>query len=497
METNSLTKSYYMGILKCLSYAIIMVGVVAILPVSLVAFYPEEVYQMKCFVYPGVICIFLGYLIHFFVGQFSIDEFKRNGGSLLVILVWIVSIFLGAFPLYLTGDYSFSGALFESTSGFTTTGFTITDVENTTHMILLYRSLLHLLGGVGLVLILSLIVSRIFNMQLFKAEGHTDSIEPSVAHSARMIIIIYLGLIISGTILYCIFGMPLFDAVNHAISAVSTGGFSTKASSIGYWHSVPIDITTIVLMFLGATNFLVTISILRGRFGAVVKNSETRIFVLLMTIATPIVVVELLVNGICESVLSAIDNGIFQVVSIATTTGLSTVDEFLPSCGNAIIPIIILMMVGGNSGSTAGGIKAYRVALGIRSIYYDIRSEATSNKLHRGKYIYRYGKMDTIPDKAQLSNFSYIVLYLILGIAGACALMQCGYSFHESFVEFFSALGTVGMSIGIVTPDMSNATMWIIMIGMLVARLEIYVFVFGLYRIVDDIKDLFKKGVKG
>lgn len=494
MNTENLKKAYYLSIIKCLSYVIGMVGVVVLLPVIMVIFYPEEQSQMQCFVLPGIAYILLGYLIYLFLNQYSVSEFQKNGGHLFVLLIWVISIVLGAIPFYLTGGYSFVGALFESTSGFTTTGFTITDVENTTHMILIYRSLLHLIGGVGMVLVLSLILSRTFNMQLFKAEGHTDSIGASVALSARMIIIIYLGLIIGGTVLYTVFGMPIFDAVNHSISAVSTGGFSTKASSIGYWHSVPIDITTIVLMFLGATNFLTSLTFLRGKWRSVINNSETRLFVFLIALVTPIVTVELLVNGICEHVLSAIDNAVFQVVAIITTTGLSTVDNFLPRCGNALIPIIFLMMVGGNSGSTAGGIKAYRAALAVRTLFYNYRSETESKRIHRGKYIYRYGKMETIKDSEQISNYSYITLYILIGLLGTFALMCCGYPFLDSFVEFFSALGTVGMSIGIVSPAMSEGAMWIIMIGMLMARLEINVFIISLFRISAIVRDVFKRG---
>ena len=493
MEKENLTKAYYYTILRCLSYAIVMVGVITIIPTILVLFYPAEKSQLQCFVLPGVAYIFVGYLIHLFTGNVSMGELKRNSGPLIVLLLWIVSIVCGAVPFYMTGEYTFVGGLFEATSGFTTTGFTITDVENATHMVLLYRSLMHLLGGVGLVLILSMIMSKTFNMQLFRAEGHTDSIGPSVSYSARTIILIYLGLIISGTILYTVFGMPIFDAVNHSISAVSTGGFSTKASSIGFWHSVPIDITTIVLMFLGATNFMTTMLLLRGKFKSVINNSETRIFIFLIAVVTPILIVELMVTGICENVLSAIDNAVFQVVAIITTTGLSTVDDFLPRCGNALIPLLILMIVGGNSGSTAGGVKAYRAALAARSLYYDARHEAEDNRIHRGRFIMHFGKRDTITEQMQNINYGYILLYFMIGLAGSFALMLCGYDFTDSVIEFFSALGTVGMSIGIVGPDMGNGAMITMMIGMLIARLEIYVFIFSIFRIVEDIKDIFRR----
>ncbi|MBR5015375.1 MAG: hypothetical protein IKX52_00985 [Clostridia bacterium] len=275
MEKKELNKSYYLGILKCLSYPIFMVGVVTVIPSLLFLFYPEEKALMQYFAIPGIAYLFLGYLIRLFTQNYKVTELKKNSAPVVVLLIWIISIFLGAIPFFLTKDYSATQALFEATSGFTTTGFTVTNFKTVSHMVLLYRSLLHLLGGVGLILILSLLVSDAFGMQLFKAEGHLDKIEPSVSYSARTITIVYLGLITGGTILYTVFGMPLFDSINHAISAVSTGGFSTKAQSIGYWHNVPVDVTTVVLMMLGATNFMATVLLFKGKFMSVFKNSET------------------------------------------------------------------------------------------------------------------------------------------------------------------------------------------------------------------------------
>ncbi len=493
MEKKDLNKSYYMGILRCLSYPIFMVGIVTVIPSLLFIFYPEEKGLMQYFAIPGVAYLFIGYLIRLFTQDYKVAELKRNSAPVVTLLIWIISIFIGSIPFYLTKDYTFTQALFESTSGFTTTGFTVTDFNTVSHMVLLYRSLLHLLGGVGLILILSLVVSNTFGMQLFKAEGHLDKIEPSVSYSARTIIVIYLGLITGGTILYTIFGMPLFDSINHAISAVSTGGFSTKAQSIGFWHNVPVDITTVVLMMLGATNFMATMLLFRGKFKSVFKNSETLVTLFFIAVTTPIVIGQLFANGICEHLPSAIDNAVFQVVAVITTTGLSTVDDFFPRSTFALMPLIILMFIGGNTGSTAGGMKAYRVSLGLRSIYYETRSAAESNRIHRGRFFYHFGKKENFTREEQSANNTYILMYLAIGFVGTFALSLCGYDFKDSFIEFFSALGTVGMSSGIVGRDMSNASMWIIMVGMLIARLEIYIFILSGTRIVTEIKELLKR----
>ncbi len=468
-----------------------------LLPLVLLFFYPEEIYQLPCFALPGVLSIFMGYLIKLFTPRHSIKNLKRHQGSVVVLLIWIVSILVGAIPFLMTKEYTFTEAIFETTSGFTTTGFTVTDVENASHMILLYRSLLHLFGGVGLILILSTVLSNVYGMQLFSAEGHTDRLTPSILHSARTIMYIYLGFIIGGTILFVSFGMPLFDAVNHAISAVATGGFSTKSQSIGYWsvnrigliNSIGIDLTAMVLMILGSINFMASLALLRGKFKDFISHSETKVTLFLIAIVTPITTVMLLTTGICEQTLSAIDNAAFQVVSILTTTGLSTVDNFLPRAEFALVPLFVLMLVGGHSGSTAGGIKASRTALAVKSLFYDVRDQILPRRVVTSRNINKFGKRVQFTHEDQTQNYTYIFIYMIIGFLGSFALTLNGYSFRDSIIEFFSALGTVGLSIGIVGPGMSNFTMWIFMVGMLIARLEVYIVIFAFARIGTDISE--------
>ncbi|MDD6807705.1 MAG: potassium transporter TrkG [Oscillospiraceae bacterium] len=483
----------YLAILGALAYVIIMLGIIMLVPVLITPFYPDEKDTIQCFVIPGVLSIFAGYLIKQFTTGYKLKNLKRNSGSVIVLLIWLVSILIGSIPFMMTGEYTFTQAIFETTSGFTTTGFTITDVENASHLVLLYRSTLHLFGGVGLILILSSILSNVYGMQLFSAEGHTDRLTPSLLHSARTILCIYLGFIIGGTALYIIFGMDPFDAVNHAISAVATGGFSTKNDSIGYWHSVPIDIVTIVLMLLGATNFMASLCLLKGNFRRFLNNSETKVTAFLLAIVTPIITVMFLVENICPNVLSAIDNAVFQAVSLITTTGLSTINDFLPRASFAIVPIIILMLVGGHTGSTAGGIKAYRIALAAKSLKYDVREQIEPKRIMHSRDITRFDKHSQITQSEQSGNYTYILIYFAIGMLGTFGLTLCGNSFSESFIEFFSALGTVGMSIGLISPDMSNAEMWIIIVGMIIARLEVYIVILGFSRIFIDVKEIIMK----
>ena len=495
MKENFGIASDYKAILSSLAYVIMLLGLIMLLPLLCLPFYPEEQEQMHCFIYPGVISIFVGYLIKLFTSGNSISNLKRNRGALMVLLIWIVSSFVGAFPFYLTGDYTFLEALFESTSGFTTTSFTVTDVENASHMILLYRSTLNLFGGVGLVLILSSVLSSIYGMQLFSAEGHTYQLSPSLRKSASIILRIYFIFIVLGSALYIAFDMEPFDAINHAIAAVSSGGFSTHADSMAYWcsatttKSVAIDIITIILMLLGATNFMSSLLIIKGDLKGFLHHGETRVTFGLMILTIPIVFAALLTTGICQTIPSAIDNAVFQVVSIMTTTGFTTIPNFLPRCSFALIPIILLMIVGGQSGSTACGIKAYRADVAIRTLFYDCRDKIDSKRVIRSREILRFGKSEKLTTQEQTQNSTYILLYIIFGLAGTFALMCCGNTFEESFVTFFSTLATVGIPLGVVDETMTNAEMWILMAGMLFARLEAYTILLGILRIFMDFSE--------
>lgn len=476
----------YLAAAKAIGYLMILLGTIIMVPLSMLLFYPEEQYQAPYFIVPGVVSILAGYLVKLFTAPYRIRSLRKHAGSVVVLLIWIVAIFIGCFPFFLSGDYTFTQSIFEATSGFTTTGFTVTDVDNATHMILLYRSMLHLVGGVGLILVLTTILSGVYGMQLFSAEGHTDRLAPSPLNTARSILLIYMGFIIGGTLCFIRFGMTPFDAFNYAISAVATGGFATESSSIGYYHSAFIDLTAVVLMILGATNFMASMYFLKGKFRGYFRHVEVEAYAFLLAIVSPIAVTQLLASKICVSIPSAIDNGVFQVVSILTTTGLSTVDNYLPRAGYALLPLVLLMMVGGHSDSTAGGIKAYRFALAFKSLRWDVMENIFPNRQIRAREISRFGKKDPVTRDMQTQNYSYILIYLLILCAGAFGLTLCGYDIKEAFVEFTSCLGTVGMSIGLVDRETGTVALWIFIVGMIIARLEVYIILLGIARIGMD-----------
>ena len=273
---------YYLGIFT------MMIGLIILFPLIMLIFYPEESNNAYCFIIPGISLIFLGYLCHFFFKDVQKDNLQKGQDSLLVVLVWIISIISSAFPFMLTGKYNFTQAVFECTSGYTTTGLSVVDVANTPKIFLFFRSVMLFVGGVGLVLVLTAAISDRYGLRLYNAEGHNDKLLPNLAKSARLILAIYSGYILLGTIAYCIAGMSLFDAVNHSIAALSTGGFSTRAENILYYHSVAIDIISDVLMLLGSTNFMIHLYLVRGKLKYVWKHCETRFLLISFLVAVPV-----------------------------------------------------------------------------------------------------------------------------------------------------------------------------------------------------------------
>ena len=227
------------ALIRSLGFLCLMLTVILLAPLVLLAFWPEESHEAKAFLVPSALSLLLGgILISLSRGQHAL-VLRKHASSMILLVLWTVAVAICAIPFLMVG-YSVPQAFFESMSGLTTTGLSVTDVEAVSHMVLLYRSLLHLIGGVGLVLVLTAILANHYGMQLFTAEGHTDRLSTSPFRSARTILSLYGGFILAGILLYIMFGMPLFDAVNYSISAVATGGFSIHADSIGHYQSVPI-----------------------------------------------------------------------------------------------------------------------------------------------------------------------------------------------------------------------------------------------------------------
>ncbi len=475
----------YIGVL------LMIIGGIVLLPLCTLLFYPAEALEARYFILPGILSIMTGYLLFYNIRGKEKGQLQRNQDAVIVVTCWILAIVICALPFMLSGKYNFTQAVFEMTSAWSTTGLSVVDVEHTSHLFLMYRSTVLFFGGIGLVLIMLSVQSDTYGMRLYAAEGHSDRLLPNLLKSARIIITIYLCYILSGVVLYVLFGMSPFDAIIHSIGALSTGGFSSRAQSIGYYNSVPIEMITIVLMILGNINFLAHLFLIRGKLRNFFQYCEIRFSFVIIALITPVVGV-LLAYSLNLTLPEALRTALFQVVSALTTTGFQTVDSFIRLPSSVLLLMIALQLIGGGMGSTAGGIKQYRVYVLCKGIYWNMERLLLSKNVIRSHKISRVDRKEAISSTEISRTSLYVLLYLSIFVLGSFILCCYGHSLEYSMFEFSSALGTVGLSAGIMTYDAPSLVLWTGTIGMFIGRLEIYVVLLAGVRIGRDIRSCWK-----
>ncbi len=474
----------------------ILIGMIIIFPLIMVVFYHEEVNQIVYFLPTGLTLILFGLISKFLFRGYEKERLERHQDTILVVLLWIFAIFASAIPFILTGNYNLAQAVFETSSGYSTTGLTVVDVTQASHVFLFYRSVLQFVGGAGLVLVLTATISDKFGMRMYNAEGHPDKLMPNLIRSGRYILAIYLGYVFIGTILYIILGMTPFDAINHSICAVATGGFSTKAQSIGYYQSVPIEIVTIFLMIAGGTNFFVHLLIITGKWKSALKHIETKSFFIIAIIGVAISTLSI-IGYTNDSFGQSLRIGAFHFISALTGTGYQIMPSFTSLNAVFFGLIIIGMIMGAGIGSTCGGLKQYRVGLGIKSIYWSFADRVTHKNVIKKHFINRLGNKMIVTVNDIAENYAFILVYLIFLMIGTVIFsVYTGESMQFALFEFASALGTVGLSVGITGYTAHPVILWTSTIGMFLGRLEFYVFFIAIAKIVMDAKRQIKHSLE-
>jgi len=495
MDMEKKITSGYPLIINYLGIFAILIGLIVLLPTTYIIFNPEDISEIWHFAIPGFSSIAIGLLITLYFKGREKGHLERAQDAILVVFIWILAITISAIPFVLTGNYNFTQAVFETTSGYSTTGLTVVDVTDTPKIFLLFRSLLQFFGGVGLVLVLTSAISDKFGMRLYSAEAHSDKLVPNLIKSGRIILSIYVGYIVAGMIAYMLFGMSAFDAFNHSICSVATGGFSTNPGSIGAFDSVGIEVITIILMILGGTNFFVHLYLLRAKFDKVFAHVEIKLLGLLTLIFLPLLTANFM-HSTNDGFGHALRVSVFQFFSAITGTGYQTVDSFMVLPPMFISVLIIVMVMGAGMGSTAGGMKQYRVALAFKSVWWNIKEQLSHHKTIRTRFINRLGTKTIVTKEETIKNHAFLMIYLIVLFIGTLIFTAYGFSITESLFEFSSALGTVGLSVGITGFDASNGILWTSILGMFLGRLEFYVIFVAIARIKNDIKPSRKKPKK-
>lgn len=490
MERRSLRG--YPLILSYLGLFAMLIGFILLIPLVMVLFFHDEVNQIQYFLPPAFVLILFGLISKIIFRGYEKERLERHQDAILVVLLWILAIFAAAVPFMLTGTYNLAQAVFETSSGFSTTGLTVVDVTQASKVFLFYRSVLQFVGGAGLVLVLTATISDKFGMRMYNAEGHGDKLMPNLIRSGRYILAIYLGIVLIGMISYMIFGMYWFDALNHSICAVATGGFSTKPESIGFYQSVPIEIITILLMIAGGTNFFVHLLIITGKWRSALKHIETKSFYIITSIAVIISTLSLL-SYTNREFGKALRIGAFHFISAITGTGYQIIPSFLVLPSFFFGLLIIGMILGAGVGSTCGGIKQYRVGLGIKSIYWSFSDKISHHKVIKKHFINKLGAKMIVDDEDISENYSFILVYLIFLMIGTLIFSVVSQqSMQNALFEFASVLGTVGLSVGITGYDAHPLILWTSSAGMFLGRLEFYVFFVAIAKLFLDSK----KGIK-
>jgi trk system potassium uptake protein TrkH len=421
-------------------------------------------------------------LVSYRFTRFKGDLSSREGFA-IVTFAWTGAAVFGALPYLFTGTIQgFVPAVFESMSGFTTTGATVfSEIESLPHGILFWRAFTHWLGGMGIIVLAIAILPYlgVGGMQLFKAEvpGPTpERLRPRITQTAKLLWYVYLGMTVAQTLLLMLAGMDLFDASTHTFATLATGGFSTKNASVAYFESPYIHYIIILFMYLAGVNFALHFRAVTGHLDYF-KDHEWRFFTYLLLGATAALLVLNLAGGnyafTPAGVEAAFRDGLFQATAIGTTTGFVTADYELWVPAAQMI-IFILFFTGGMAGSTGGGVKSVRVLLLLKQTGMELRKH-----LHpRAVLLARVGRR-VVKQEVLANVLGFVILYVLLFMAGAMVLALLGLDFLTALGASAATVGNIGPGLGQVGPTdnygwMSNSALTVMSFLMLVGRLEIY-----------------------
>lgn len=408
-------------------------------------------------------------------------ELKSRDGFMIVVLFWTVLGAVGAVPflLYEQPELSITDAFFESFSGLTTTGATVlTGLDHLPKALLFYRQQLQWLGGIGIIVLAVAVLPLlgVGGMQLYRAEipgpVKDAKMTPRIADTAKRLWYIYLVVTLVCAAAFYMAGMDGFDAICHAFSTVAIGGFSTHDASIGYFNSPAINLVCVVFMLIAAMNFSLHYGVVISRslknYG---RDPELRTFLLIQLILTLICAAVLLSNHVYQSGWKALDQALFQAVSISTTAGFATTSFvqwplFLP------ILLMFASFIGGCAGSTGGGMKVIRVHLlvlqGLREVRRLIHPKAIyAIRLHRRR----------VPDRVLEAVWGFFSTYAVVFVVIMLALIATGMEEISAFSATAATLNNLGPGLGEVATHyglIADPSKWILILSMLFGRLEIF-----------------------
>ncbi len=446
--------------------------------------------------FSGFITIAIGILLQFFTKGFK-KQIKKREGYLIVTLGWITMSISGAMPYIFTDAIpSFTNAFFETMSGYTTTGASIlNDIEAMPKSLLFWRSTTHWIGGMGIIVLAIAILPLlgIGGMQLFAAEApgpSSDKLHPRITDTAKRLWYLYLGLTLFEAVLLKIAGMGYFDAINHAMSTLSTGGFSTKNANVAYWNNQPlIQYIILFFMFVAGTNFVLSYFAFKGKFNKFLHDEEFKYYalaVVLITVISTLVVynyaevtkhateIQLITHPMIYGEFeSSFRHSLFQVLAVITTTGFVSADFTIWSPFLTVL-FFLMMFLGASAGSTAGGVKFVRHIIMIKNGFLEFKRTIHPNAIIPVRY-----NEKSVTRGIVFNIMAFFILYLIIFAIGASVFSFLGLDFVTSMGAAASSLGNVGPAFGALSPVnnydiLPTIGKWWASFLMLLGRLELF-----------------------
>jgi len=461
MMLSYLGKRDLLLIAKPLGFIMQGIGMVVLMPLLVALLYGDPLFIE--FILFGGFSLAMGFILKRTPSDYN--QLKLKHGMIIAALAWLWAALIGSFCLMYATNIDFLNAYFECMSAWSGSGFTIfTNVEILPKSILFFRSLMQWVGGLGIVIMVIGILIRpgTAAARLYKSEAREEKIKPSITGTIKTIWWIYVFYTILGIILYVLAGMNLFDAINNTFTNLSTGGMSIKNDSIGAYNSDLITIITIILMIIGGTSFLVHYKAFKGRILDVFRDVQFQAMIVIVAVFSILLIIYANFTNL---------NAVFYVVSALSCTGSNTqpIGVMIAWMDYPKVVLTIAMIIGMAAGSTTGAIKLIRIVTLFKGVYWEIKRML----LPEGSIIPRKISGHPVEDMEIREAGSYTFLYLFFLCISWLVLMQYGYDGINALFEVASAQGNVGLSLGIISPDMPDVAEIFLIFNMWIGRLEI------------------------
>jgi trk system potassium uptake protein TrkH len=461
---------------KIMGALLVLLALLMVPGICISLYYGENPYPIL--VAAGI--TFLTGSILFFSFSKQDQNIRKREGYLIVGLSWVFMAIFGMIPYIVSDEITtVADALFETMSGLTTTGASIlTDIEAMPKGLLFWRSMTQWIGGLGIIVLTVAIfpLLGIGGIELFVAESPgptSDKVHPRISETAKRLWYVYVGLTFLATVLFWVGGMSFFDAINHGLTTLATGGFSTKNSSMAFYDdSAFIQYTAILFMTLAGTNFTVIYFGILGKFKNVWKSDEFKVYILFLIVFSIALFIPIYFKGGIDAEF-AFRKSMFQVVSLVTTTGFVS-DDYTQYGQGMLFVCFMLLFLGGSAGSTAGGIKFVRHLTFIKNSWLEFK-----RIVHPRAIVPLMINGDRVTGKIITHIMNFLLIYLLTFVMGSMVLTLMGYDILTSFGAVATTLGNVGPAIGRVGPIdnfafFSMEAKFFLSFIMLLGRLELF-----------------------